>query len=138
MTDRKYRQKGYQDGDNRDRRPSGREPVRGGDGPRGRGLGTPTATVSKCSRCGTKVSAAPDFEAVCSSCGSDLHSCANCRHFDTSAPLECRKPIETRIPTKSKRNSCSEFEARLVQEFESDSRGGARDAKAAFDDLFNL
>ena len=80
---------------------------------------------------------APD--ATCSECGSDLHTCTNCTYFDSSAPNECRQPIETRIPSKSKRNECELFQAKTVQEFASDSEGVApSDAKSAFDDLFDF
>ncbi len=138
MSDRKYRQKGYRDDDGRPssspQEPSGRRE----EGPRGRGLGAPTQTTFKCSRCGNKLGPAPDFEETCSNCGSDVHTCSNCRFLDPSAPNECRLPVQTRITAKSKRNRCEEFEPKLVQVFSSDSGGSAKGAKAAFDDLFNF
>jgi hypothetical protein len=136
---RKYRQKGYQDDD--------REPRRGGggprprkEGPRGRGLGKPTATRFNCARCGTRsLDQEVALEAACAECGSDLHTCTNCTYFDSSAPNECRKPVEVRIVKKSKRNECELFQAKTVQEFASDSEGVApSDAKSAFDDLFDF
>ena len=137
----KYRQQGYQDGD----RDSGSRRSSGGprperEGPRGRGLGKPTATVFKCARCGTRILETDvAADATCSECGSDLHSCTNCTYFDSSAPNECRQPIEVRIAGKSKRNECELFQARTVKEFASDSGGVApSDAKSAFDDLFDF
>ncbi len=138
---RKYRQQGYQDDDRGAggrRGPSGPRPPR--EGPRGRGLGKPTATVFKCARCGTRV-LDPEVavDATCGECGSDLHSCTNCTYFDSSAPKECRQPIEARIAKKAQRNECGLFQAKTVQEFASDSGGPApSDAKSAFDDLFNF
>lgn len=137
---RKYRQQGYQDDErgSRSRGASGPRPQR--EGPRGRGLGKPTATRFKCARCGARVletDVAPD--AVCAGCGSDLHTCTNCTYFDTSAPNECRQPVEARIAKKSQRNECRHFQAKTVQEFASDSEGPApSDAKSAFDDLFDF
>ncbi len=136
----KYRQQGYQD-DRRNERSSRSAPRTPREGPRGRGLGKPTATRFKCSRCGEKVLDLQEvaLDATCASCGSDLHSCTNCTYFDSSAPNECRQPIEERIAIKSKRNTCDLFAPKTVQEFESDSSGVApSDAKAAFDDLFDF
>ena len=138
---RKYRQRGYQDdgGDAGRGRGSG-APRERREGPRGRGLGKPTATVFKCARCGARVlDVEVALNAICRECGSDLHTCTNCRWFDSSAPKECRQPIEERIASKAKRNECELFAAKTVQEFASDSSGPApSDAKAAFDDLFDF
>ncbi len=138
---RKYRQKGYQDDDResgRARGPRGPRPER--QGPRGRGLGKPTATRFKCARCGARVvDVDVASDAVCADCGSDLHTCTNCAYFDSSAPNECRQPVEERIASKSKRNECGLYQARTVQEFASDSEGGSpSDARSAFDDLFDF
>ena len=140
MSDRKYRQRGYMDdgGEERPRRDTaGPRPRR--EGPRGRGLGRPTAEVFRCATCGKQVAApgASETEAACSACGADLHSCTNCRHFDSSAPLECRKEPPARIAGKAKNNDCELFEAKVTQEFDSDS-GRPTDPKAAFDALFKL
>ena len=141
VTDRKYRQRGYQDEgaseSPRRGRPAGPRAPR--EGPRGRGLGAPTAEAFRCATCGRQA-AAPDagqVEAVCSSCGADLHSCTNCRHFDSSAPLECRKPVPARIVGKAKNNDCQLYEARVTKEFAADS-GRPDDPRAAFDALFKL
>lgn len=138
---RKYRQQGYQDDEKdteRSRGPAGPRPHR--EGPRGRGLGKPTATRFKCARCGTRIlETEVARDAVCHECGSDLHTCTNCTYFDSSAPNECRQPVEVRIASKSKRNDCELFQAKTIQEFASDSGGAAPgDAKSAFDDLFDF
>lgn len=136
---RKYGQRGYQE-DDRERRPAARGPRPERDGPRGRGLGKPTATRFRCARCGADVrDLEVDFEATCGACGSALHSCVNCTFFDTGATFECRAPIEIRIPAKSKANECTHFVPKAAQEFASEAEGPApTDGKAAFDDLFDF
>ena len=140
MSDRKYRQRGYMDdegGEKRTRRPAGPRPK--SDKPRGRGLGAPTKSVFKCSRCGQTLSvgAAMAFDATCGGCGDDVHTCTNCAHFDTSARFECRLEIEQPVPKKAKRNECELFEPKTIQVFDSD-KPAPGDARAAFDSLFDL
>lgn len=139
MSDRKYRQRGYQDGDD-NRSPRRREgPREAPAGPRGRGLGSPSATVFRCARCGGQQDPerSRSLEATCRQCGHDLHTCTHCVHFDTAAPNECRKSIERRIEKKSKRNECELFSPRLTRETPEESARGA-DARSAFDALFDL
>jgi hypothetical protein len=109
------------------------------EGPRGRGLGAPTAETFRCAACGRQARppVAAELAAVCSSCGADLHTCTHCRHFDSSSPFECRKPIQVRVRAKAKRNECELFEAKVTVESGSDS-GRPADPKAAFDALFDL
>jgi len=113
------------------------------EGPRGRGLGAPTATVFRCGRCGHlqadygQSGPLPERDAVCAECGTDLHSCKNCAHFDTSAHFQCRKEVAQRIAKKDVRNDCELFELKLSQEFAAEAEPPS-DARTAFDDLFNL
>jgi len=140
MSDRKYRQRGYQDSDRPERgprRPRGDRP----SGPRGRGLGKPTSTVFRCAVCGEKqlAGAAVELDSTCWKCGADLHTCTHCRYFDTSAPRECRQPVKEHVTSKAKRNACELFEAKATQEFAEDLGGDTpSDAKSAFDALFKL
>ena len=119
-------------------RRSPRRPRAERQGPGGRGLGAPTATAFKCARCGEALDPGKTAgEATCGACGEAVHSCVNCRHFDTAAPNECREGVAERIAAKSKRNDCGSFEPRLVQDHGRD--GGSRDdPKAAFDALFDF
>ncbi|MDD5562098.1 MAG: hypothetical protein PHQ91_00140 [Thermoanaerobaculaceae bacterium] len=151
MPDRKYRHSGYQDEERREPRRDDRGPAGGGprerpEGPRGRGLGAPTVTVFRCRMCGTRQQLAGSvaLDAVCSSCGNDLHTCSNCIHFDTSRPKECRKPVLERVTNKTRRNACELMTPNTVQEFASDRpvavtpEGSAVSSpRAAFDALFN-
>lgn len=145
MSDRKYRQRGYQDSDR-----EGSSGKRGGgpvsrpprEGPRGRGLGRPTESVFRCAQCGRRIPLLQQLEnnATCPQCDTALHSCTHCQYFDTTAPMECRQPIEKRIARKSDANECELFAPRMKQEFESGSRDrsddGPDDPRAAFDALF--
>lgn len=138
MSDRKYSQRGYQEDDERGRSRGADAPRPGRrEGPRGRGLGRPTESAFACARCGTRVPLVDPVavDATCAQCGNDLHTCTNCRHFDTAARFECRQPIPERIPSKAKRNTCELFEPRLAQTFESGS-DRPDDPHAAFDALF--
>ena len=146
MSDRKYKQRGYQDdgGSNRD---SGRSERSGtGPGPRrdptlkpgGRGLGKPTATVFRCKICGTEnPSEELTFETSCTSCGADLHTCTHCTQLDSSAVNQCREPQAALVRTKAKGNECTFFKPRSTREFKKEAES-PRDAKTAFDALFNF
>jgi hypothetical protein len=152
MSDRKYKQSGYQDSGSSPRdsdrsqgdrtsRPSGapRPPRDPRDAPRGRGLGAPTATAFRCASCGElqSVGSAGGTAARCSACGADLHTCTNCTHFDPGAPAQCRRPQVKLVAKKSKANDCDQFDPRERQEFAAEKPApAAKDPRAAFDALF--
>jgi hypothetical protein len=97
--------------------------------------------VVKCARCGTELTLATAWSASapCPRCQADLHSCAQCTHFDTSAPFECQQPIAARVSPKDARNACTHFEPRTTVERETKSStqpSSPSNAKKAFDDLF--
>jgi hypothetical protein len=154
--ERKYGQRGYQDSD-RERgereREKPREKPKGG--PRGskareapRLMKMPGfQEVLRCALCGTIVPPPVeiDYESRCPKCKADLHSCKNCRHFDTSAQFECTQNIPERITKKDLRNKCEFFMARTSIERETRDSGGNNgqaptvkpsDARSAFDNLF--
>lgn len=140
MSDQKYRQRGYKDHDDdrerRDRQPSGPRPPRR-EGPRGRGLGQPKATVFRCAVCGRQQS--PDIVpgSVCAQCDADLHTCTHCTSFDSSAPGQCRHPDAEYVASKAKRNECEHFQPRTTQEFAKEAESMSA-GKAAFDALFKI
>ncbi|HVT04725.1 MAG TPA: hypothetical protein VHL58_15285 [Thermoanaerobaculia bacterium] len=78
------------------------------------------------------------------SCGVDLHSCINCKHFDTSTQWECREPnIPARVSPKDQRNQCALFAPKIVRDLTADKASAsagrpssADDARKAFEDLF--
>src|SRR5918996_2438603 len=119
MSDRKYKQRGYQDDDRgrerpqRPARPDGeapRRPEREPGAPAGarrissEGAKNPNMPgfrqVARCSRCGTLVDAQIYSRSKCTKCGQDLRSCAQCVHFDPGARLECTQPIAARVTPK--------------------------------------
>lgn len=145
MSDRRYRQRGYQDdGGGGERKgggkPQGPPPPRK-EGPRGRGLGAPTESVFRCPSCNALALApgAEDFDAVCRKCAAALHACIACAHFDPQAMFECRQPIEQRVPGKRAANRCPLFTAKTQVEFaRSTETLDPADARAAFDKLFDF
>src|SRR5262245_29290479 len=103
MSERKYRQHGYQDND-RDRpkpKPQERAPKGSREGPRPMHM-PGFQEVLRCAMCGAVVPPPVDitFESACPKCRADLRSCKNCRNFDTSARFECTQPIPERITKK--------------------------------------
>ena len=151
MSDRKYRQRGYQDSPGKEKRErppqgQGRPPKQEQMGPR-----TPrmvgTVTRARCSNCGNVLANGFDVNGQCSKCKAELHSCKQCMHFDTGARFECTQPIPEHIPKKDAGNDCTFFRFRFTIEKdtspvaakataapETASRPG--DARQAFENLF--
>src|SRR5919107_12892 len=118
MSDRKYRQRGYQD----EPRERGPKPAQKPTEPRapGRqlqdaaGPRTPNLMAShevcRCARCGNRLSLPVAGDGRCPRCGVDLHSCVQCSSFDTSARFECSQTTLTvRVSPKDARNECAAF-----------------------------
>jgi hypothetical protein len=141
MNERRYRHRGYMDTSDepRPRGPRSDAPGRTEGAPRGRGADQDKAVVFACKSCGEKRRDLEDvrFDSTCARCGADLHACAQCAHFDTSARFECTQPIPERIPSKKARNTCP-----LYAPAKSFDLTGTRavetpdDARAAFERLF--
>ncbi|HTZ97885.1 MAG TPA: hypothetical protein VMB18_15895 [Terriglobales bacterium] len=140
MSDRKYKQRGYQDSGNDRQKESLEKPVRKDTfGPRP--LQMPgTHTVSRCAQCGTLLPPGIESTARCSKCGFELHSCRQCTYFDTSSRFECSQPIPDRIAKKDERNQCTFYSMRVRVEKETStpavSSGRPEDARKAFENLF--
>ena len=145
MSDRKYRQRGYQD-EPREREPKGpankpqeaRAPGRqlqDAAGPKTPNLMS-AHEVWRCARCGNKLPWPIEADARCSRCGVDLHSCVQCVSFDTSARWECtQKALPARVAPKDGRNLCTFFAPRTTVERQTGTPGPTS-ARQAFDDLF--
>lgn len=151
MSDRKYRQRGYQDSsskkEKRERPAEARPPRQEQMGPR-----TPrmvgTITRARCSNCGNVLQPGFDVNGKCPKCNADLHACKQCVHFDTSVRFECTQPIPERIPKKNVRNECTFYEFRYTIEKDtapvsqpsqgasSESFSRPTDARQAFENLF--
>ena len=148
MSERKYRQRGYQD-DARDRPPkpeSARPAPEPGapagtrrisqDGPRN--INMPGfREVVRCAPCGAVIEAEVGFDSRCPRCGADLHACSQCGSFDPGSRFECMQTIAARVSPKNARNTCTLFEARTTVERET-TTPRTDDARKAFDDLFKF
>jgi hypothetical protein len=141
MSDRKYRQRGYQD-DDRDRQPSPK--TQGPAGPRPRGERPegprtpnlmPTRQVIRCAKCGAEIASPYATDGRCSKCGADVHTCAQCVYFDPGTRFQCMQPVPERVAPKDAKNTCSFWEPRKTVERETHSVS-VSSARQAFDDLF--
>ena len=95
--------------------------------------------VVRCARCGHELTVATAWspDGTCARCGTALHTCAQCVHFDTSAAFECQQPVRARVSPKDARNECPSYEPRTTVERETGSASsGPTSARQAFDDLF--
>ena len=155
MSDRKYRQRGYQDEakPRGPKAPAAPRPPKADRAP-GRqlqdaaGPKTPNLMaareVLRCARCGHLLALDVGADSTCSRCGVDLHSCAQCASFDTSARWECTQTLTARVAPKDARNDCALFAPRTTVERQTgtataavESGGsGSSSARRAFDDLF--
>ena len=134
MSDRKYRQRGYQDNDREPQRTRPQSKPVDREGPRSPRMMAFGETV-KCASCGAKAPPSITLETSCPKCRGDLHTCRQCTYFDPGARFECSKPITARIVNKNARNTCELFAPRTVVERETSS-GAPKDARQAFANLF--
>jgi hypothetical protein len=148
MSDRKYRQRGYDDAD-RDRKPAAKPPrpapepgAPAGarrisqDGPRN--INMPGfREVVRCAQCGAVTEEEIGSESRCPRCGTELHACSQCQSFDPGSRFECMQTITARIAPKNARNTCTFYAPRTTVERET-TTPKVDDARKAFDDLFNL
>jgi hypothetical protein len=139
VSDRKYRQHGYQDRDDQpQKRQSAEKPSKKDTfGPRP--IQMPgTRSVSRCAQCGTLLQSLAEPVGTCPKCGFELHSCKQCTYFDPSSRFECMQPVPERIPRKDVRNECAFYSIRVMVEKETSTPSPVRpsDARQAFDNLF--
>ena len=162
-SDRKYRQHGYFDsnsspnghsngnGNGSRPKPSGPRPPLDVTGPRLPRL-VQAVTASRCYNCSTTLPPGTVFVGPCPKCGTALHCCKQCSHFEPSTRFQCNKPVPVRIAVKDQANECTLFSPRVTVAREATSTqmpGGrppanantppprnASDARDAFDRLF--
>ena len=149
MSDRKYRQRGYQDepGDRKPESRGPRQPPEPGapagarrisqDGPKT--IQMPGfREVVRCAQCGNIVTEEIGIASRCARCGADLHTCAGCASFDPGSRFECMETtITVRVAPKNTRNTCPLFAPRRTVERET-TAPRSDDARKAFDDLFKF
>jgi hypothetical protein len=156
LSDRKYRHRGYQDsgggygsgssGSSSTPRPqSGPTPElfrqRLEGAPRGRTAGGFGPDAFKCNKCSYVRHSLDELthEDTCAGCGADLHTCGNCRFFDTTTLWECRENIPVRVVGKQVKNECTFFTPKIVRDLAADKVRQPQtpdDARKAFDALF--
>ena len=150
--DRKYKHKGYQDGGGfgyksggDQQRPQGPRPEpqrqRIEGAPRGRTAGGFGPEAFKCNQCGQLRQNLGELttDETCLKCNADLHTCGNCRFFDTTTLWECRENITARVANKQARNECALFSPKIVRDLAADKAGKLQtpdEARKAFDALF--
>jgi hypothetical protein len=161
-SDRKYRQRGYNDtgavpngsGNQTGQKPKppGPRPSLDITGPRLPRL-VQAVTASRCYNCSTALPPGTLFSGPCPKCGTQLHCCKQCSHFEPSTRFQCTKPVPVRIPIKDQANDCLLFSprvtvAREVSNAQNTGMGrppatvnsppprNASDARDAFDRLF--
>ncbi len=149
MSERKYRQRGYQD------EPRSPQPPREKRAPQPRAPGrqlqdasgpkTPNLMAShevfRCARCGHRLAMPVEIVSRCGRCGTEVHSCINCVSFDTSARWECVQAarLSARVAPKDAGNFCTLFAPRTTVERQTGTAStpsGPSSARQAFDDLF--
>lgn len=147
MSERKYRQRGYQDEPrDKDPRPPKRapeprapgRPLQDASGPRTPNL-MASHEVFRCARCGNRLSTDIALDTRCARCAVDVHSCINCVSFDTSARWQCTQTgLTERVAPKDERNTCTFFAARTTVERQTGTAVATdqHSARQAFDDLF--
>jgi DNA-directed RNA polymerase subunit RPC12/RpoP len=140
VSDRKYRQRGYQDSGDKPKfeKSEGDRPIKKETfGPRA--IQMPgTRSVSRCSQCGTVLQNISEPPGACPKCGFELHSCKQCTYFDPSGRFECMQPVKERVAKKDARNECTFYSMRVMVEKETSTPASLRpqDARQAFDNLF--
>jgi hypothetical protein len=150
MSDRKYRQRGYQDDDrDRESKPQAKKPAQEPGAPAGtrrisqdgpKNVNMPGfRQVVRCSQCGNVVGAEIEIEegTRCARCGTDLRTCAQCQSFDPGSRFECMQPITARVSPKNTRNTCPLYSPRTTVERET-TTPKVDSARKAFDDLFKF
>jgi len=121
MSERKYKQRGYQDTGTGKPEKKERPPAPSGP-PRQEHIGPRTprmvgrVTRARCANCGAVLPPGFDPSGKCPRCQYELHSCKQCLHFDTGAQFECTEPITERVPRKDVRNECTFFAFRTTVE----------------------
>jgi hypothetical protein len=140
VSDRKYRQHGYQDsGAEKQQTPAQDRPAARKDTFGPRAIQMPgTHTVSRCAQCGTILATVTEPLGQCPKCGFELHSCKQCANFDPSQRFECLQPVPERIAKKDARNECKFYSisVRVEKQTSTGSASTPNTARQAFDNLF--
>ena len=138
--ERKYRQRGYDDGASEQARKP-QAPKHDQEGPRSPKM-TAFQGVLRCGMCGNLLpleTLGIEHESTCPKCSADLWTCRNCVNFDPGARWECRLELLRRITSKTARNECDLFTPRqTVEKKTGETRSTTKpsDPRDAFERLF--
>ena len=69
--------------------------------------------MAGCAHCGAKLDIVGNQVGrrdVCPTCGADVHSCMNCRHYDVSVAKQCKEPFAEVPDDKESANFCEFFQ----------------------------
>jgi hypothetical protein len=93
-----------------------------------------------CWKCGATIEAKPGERVSsgeeCARCGADLHSCRNCRFYDTSKDNQCAEPQAEWVRDKEAANYCDYFEPSSRVNPRSATSSTSENAKKRFNSLF--
>jgi hypothetical protein len=90
-----------------------------------------TVTRARCANCGAVLAPGFDPSGTCPKCNTELHSCKQCRFFDSGAKFECMQPIPERITPKDGKNNCKFYEFRMTVEKDTAPTSYQQPAQAA-------
>jgi hypothetical protein len=77
----------------------------------------------------------PGTRATCAKCGADLHSCRNCRLYDTGKPYQCQVDTDP-VRDKERYNYCEEFQFAEKRPQDTAGKNEADGARGRWDQLF--
>lgn len=88
--------------------------------------------MSPCWRCGRPivVEGRVGRQVLCE-CNTPLHSCKNCKDWDTSAPNQCLEPLAEFVADRESGNFCSFFTLKVVRPAEEELSVAAREKLAS-------
>ena len=137
----KYKQPGYRDGEGkkpRERETHDERIAREEARKTRHGVSRDANVVVRCTDCGHQLASDIEiaFDTKCERCQMFLHSCHNCRSFDTGARFRCRQPITARMPSTTAANECELYEARTVLDSTGKRVKEEEHPRSAFDALF--
>ncbi len=92
--------------------------------------------MKKCHKCGViwQGFGRPRARQICENCGSYLHSCLNCHHFDNVGSYSCKLQNTTFIGSRDSLNYCDQFE--MVNWDLRAVEARTERARSAFENLF--
>lgn len=89
-----------------------------------------------CAACSTPYEGSVYRTTLCEGCGKELKTCLNCRHFDVTAPNQCREPVSDPVAEKDRANFCDWFRPAADAGKRVAGQDRSPDARKDFDNLF--